>query len=256
MNTFSREYDISVDTEEPQQVLSFVNQQKTTTFNAVDASEREVASFTLGKGRADWGPLTIYAIMRSGDIYSICPYLPQNAYVATHSEYPVVSETSNSSVPSTYVHSLECFISAKQEFISKGSSTASKDLSAIYDYQHKYVHGLIKQIPPNAAFPMEGKAVLLHPPKTIKASSLRQGPFLLQPSPRNLEGSEGGDATDIAYFSFPTTEVNSVDETKAAEQLGVLVASYQDGRVDLFLDVEKVEARWDVKQVCRLNSIQ
>lgn len=48
---------------------------------AVDDSEREVASFTLGQGRADWGPLTVYAVMKSGDIYSICPYMPQNAYV-------------------------------------------------------------------------------------------------------------------------------------------------------------------------------
>ena len=48
---------------------------------AEDDLEREVASFTLGKGRADWGPLTVYAVMKSGDIYSICPYLPTNAYV-------------------------------------------------------------------------------------------------------------------------------------------------------------------------------
>jgi hypothetical protein len=50
---------------------------------ADDDSEREVASFTLGKGQADWGPLTVYAVMKSGDIYSICPYMPQNAYVCS-----------------------------------------------------------------------------------------------------------------------------------------------------------------------------
>lgn len=76
-----REYDISLDTEEPQQVLSFVPERKSGSFMAEDVSEREVASFTLGKGRADWGPLTVYAVMKSGDIYSICPYLPANAYV-------------------------------------------------------------------------------------------------------------------------------------------------------------------------------
>jgi nucleoporin NUP82 len=76
-----REYDISADPEEPQQVLSFVPEKKPKAFMAEDESEREVASFTLGKGRADWGPLTVYAITRSGDIYSICPYMPQNAYV-------------------------------------------------------------------------------------------------------------------------------------------------------------------------------
>jgi len=77
---FSREYDISVDPEEPQQVLSFIPEKKTSkSYLAEDPAEREVASFTLGKGKADWGPLTVYAIMRSGDIYSICPYMPKNA---------------------------------------------------------------------------------------------------------------------------------------------------------------------------------
>ena len=74
-----REYDISVDPEEPQQVLSFVPDKKKNSYLAEEGSEREVASFTFGKGKADWGPLTVYAIMRSGDIYAICPYMPQNA---------------------------------------------------------------------------------------------------------------------------------------------------------------------------------
>lgn len=77
--TFQSEYDISVDTEEPQQVLSFVPEKKTGTYVAEDPSEREVASFTLGRGKADWGPLTVYAVMKSGDIYSMCPYMPRNA---------------------------------------------------------------------------------------------------------------------------------------------------------------------------------
>jgi len=74
-----REYDISLDTEEPQQVLSFVPEKKTKSFIADDGSEREVVSFVLGKGRADWGPLTMYALMKSGDIYAICPYMPKNS---------------------------------------------------------------------------------------------------------------------------------------------------------------------------------
>jgi nucleoporin NUP82 len=78
----NREYDISVDTEEPQQVLSFVPERKSKSYLAEDASARQVASFALGKGRADWGPLTVYALMKSGDIYAICPYLPKNAYVS------------------------------------------------------------------------------------------------------------------------------------------------------------------------------
>lgn len=88
----------------------------------------------------------------------------------------------------------------------------------------------------------------MHPPSTIKNQPLRQGPFLLQPSPRALEGSEGGDATDIAYIAF--ADDDDEDHEGGTERLGVIVVTYQDGKVDVYLDVEKVEARWDSKQVC------
>jgi nucleoporin NUP82 len=77
------EYDTSVDAEEPLQVISFVpdRRRSSKTFNAIDSGEREVASFMLGKGMADWGPLTIYALMKNRDVYAVCPYMPKNAYV-------------------------------------------------------------------------------------------------------------------------------------------------------------------------------
>ncbi|KAJ7086738.1 hypothetical protein C8R44DRAFT_862052 [Mycena epipterygia] len=229
-----REYDISMDTEEPQQVLSFVPERKAKSFVAEDTSEREVASFSLGQGRADWGPLTVYAIMKSGDIYSICPYMPKNA-----------------SIPSSYVHSLECFISAKQEFLSQsqahGSSSTTRNLSTLYDYQHKYITALLKQLPPGTVFPASSRSVLMHPPTTIKARPARQGPFLLQPAPRILAGSDGGDATDIMYLAFGTDEdVEDDGEGGETEHLGVVVVVFQDGKIDVCLDVEKVEARWDM----------
>lgn len=76
------EYDIGVDTEEPQQVLTFVPERLRKSFSAEDDTERQVASFTLGQGKADWGPLTVYAVMKSGDIHAICPYIPQNTCVS------------------------------------------------------------------------------------------------------------------------------------------------------------------------------
>ncbi|PBL02649.1 hypothetical protein ARMGADRAFT_1050264 [Armillaria gallica] len=228
-----REYDISVDAEDPLQVLSFVPDKKPgRSYLAEDPADREVASFDLGKGKADWGPLTIYAVMKSGDIYSICPYMPKNA-----------------SIPSAYVHSLECFISAKLELLSRGStSAASKNLSTIYDYQQKYVSALVKQLPAGSVFPASSRSVPMHPPTTMKASPTRQGPFLLQPSPRMLEHSDGGEATDIAYLAFGNDYDNNEEEDGGeTEHLGVVMIAYQDGRVDLCLDVEKVEARWSNK---------
>ncbi|CCM04850.1 uncharacterized protein FIBRA_07043 [Fibroporia radiculosa] len=224
-----REYDMSVDSEEPQQTLFFVPDKKKNSFIAEDESEREVVSFTLGKGRADWGPLSIYAITRSGDIYAICPYMPKNA-----------------SIPLAYVHALECFVAAKQEFLARSpeEGTSSNGLENMYEYQHKYVAALVKQLPSDDAHPEASRFILMHPPSIMKNPPVRQGPFLLQPSPRTLEGSEGGDATDIIYLAFE----NEAEEAHGdMERLGVLLTSFQDGRVDVYLDLEKVEARWEHK---------
>ncbi|KAG2369934.1 hypothetical protein BDR07DRAFT_1387385 [Suillus spraguei] len=224
-----REYDISVDIEEPQQVLSFVPEKKTSkSYLAEDPAEREVASFTLGKGKADWGPahrLCCYEVRRH-----LChmPYMPQNA-----------------SVPSSYVHALECFISAKQEFLSQGASSGISVLSTLYDYQRKYVTTLLKQLPAGTVYPAISRSFSMHPPMTIKSQPMRQGPFLLQPSPRSLEDSEGGDATDIAYLAFIRDDDD--EDAGETERLGILIVTHQDGKVDVCLDVEKVEARWESK---------
>ena len=90
----------------------------------------------------------------------------------------------------------------------------------------------------------------MHPPTTIKSLPLRQGPFLLQPAPHNLEGSEGGNATDITYLSFGNSFEDVEGET---ERLGVILIAFQDGKIDVCLDVDKVEARWENKQVCHYS---
>lgn len=76
---------------------------------------------------------------------------------------------------------------------------------------------------------------------TIKARPSRQGPFLLQPAPKNIPQCEGGDACDIIYFSGTFGE--------AQDELGIACVTYTDGRVDVLIDVEKVEARWDTRHV-------
>lgn len=169
----------------------------------------------------------------------------------------IVNDVLYSSVPSSYIHSLECFISAKQEFLSQGASRTSPTLNAIYDYQQKYVSALLRELPSGTVFPATSRAVSLHPPTNIKSPPTRQGPFLLQPEPRILEGSDGGDATDIAYLVFGIESDDDDDserEGNPTEHLGIIIVAYQDGKVDLYLDVEKVEARWDGTHVCGKSS--
>lgn len=153
------------------------------------------------------------------------------------------------SIPSAYVHALECFVAAKQEFLSQSQSegSSSRNMAHLYDFQHRYVTALLKQLPPGTVYPAISRPVPMHPPRSTKSPPVRQGPFLLQPSPRTIDGSEGGDATDIAYVAFGSDVEEGVEgET---ERLGLVLAVFQDGRVDVYLDVEKVEARWAHKEV-------
>jgi len=111
----------------------------------------------------------------------------------------------------------------------------------------------MKQLPPGTAFPTSARSVSVHPPKTISNHPARQGPFLLQPDPRLLEGSEGGDATDITYLAFAPAEEEEAGEGRETEHLGVILVSFKDGKVDVYLDVDKVEAKWETKHDVRLG---
>ncbi|KLO19835.1 hypothetical protein SCHPADRAFT_864426 [Schizopora paradoxa] len=230
-----REYDVSLDPDEPCKVVDFVPPRKSGSFAADDDLEREVSSFTFGKGKADWGPLTIYASMKSGDVYAMCPYLPERA-----------------SVPASYIHSLECYVAAKQEFLNENGIDIDEAFSSLYDLQRKYVNGLLKQFPPGMSNPLSSSAqfISLHPPKSFTSKPAKQGPFLLQPSPSELPNSPGAEATDIAYVTLGNAfseDDDTSEQSLTSERLGVLVIAYQDGRVDVCLDLEKIEAKWESK---------
>jgi len=71
---------------------------------------------------------------------------------------------------------------------------------------------------------------------------MRQGPFLLQPAPLDL-GIIESTASDIAYIL-----AGDEDSDEDTEPLGVVVIVFSDGRVDMCLDTEKIEAQFDILQ--------
>ncbi|KAH8830692.1 hypothetical protein DL96DRAFT_1707496 [Flagelloscypha sp. PMI_526] len=230
-----REYNVSDDHTTPSQQISFFPR----SFFAGDEEDREIVSFTIGKSRADWAPLTLYAVTRLGDIYSICPYLPQRA-----------------SVPPSYIHSLDSFVFEKREVLSRGTSTAAKKLATMYEHQSAYVAGLLEQLPRGSKSPSFSlkETVLVQPPQNLKKQNpTRQGPFILRPFPSGLEHSTiVNEVTDMTYLSLGghILEEDGEDQFEA-ENLGVLLLAYKDGRVDLCLDVDKIEARWEVNSSLR-----
>ncbi|KAF8592657.1 hypothetical protein K439DRAFT_1650279 [Ramaria rubella] len=233
-----REYDISMDPEEPQQTLFFMPERPRTSSVRGDSSSRDVVSFCLGQGKADWGPLTVYALTKNGDLWAMCPFIPSNA-----------------SIPSAYIHALEYFVRAKEESAAKSNSPSNPDvtsqhsglsLSTLYAYQLKYVVSLSKQLPttPSTLFPSTSRSVPISAPSIVRSPPMRQGPFLFQPAPRELEGL-GGNATDLLYINVEGTSSLHAEEEGNEERLGVLALAYSDGKVDICLDVEKVEALWE-----------
>ncbi|KAF9509867.1 hypothetical protein BS47DRAFT_1348682 [Hydnum rufescens UP504] len=259
-----REYDVSRDAEEPQQSLSFVSPRTRGQYSVEDPSTREAVSFCIGQGNTDWSPLTVFALMKSGDVWAMSPFLPSNALV-----------------PSEYVPALECFVAAKRELIEAGTSAflSSHDLAPTTsiitdedaiaitnDQQLKYVNALMKQLLKSGALESADKATIslpsstssrvnVRPPIILKYPIARQGPFLLQPAPPEL-GSGDDDienpAMDIVYLTIDEDD-NGVEGDK--EKLGVIGIVYQDGKVDICLDTDKVEAKWDLQPSATKTSV-
>lgn len=123
------------------------------------------------------------------------------------------------------------------------------------DQQLKFVKGLARQILRVSEDNDSNKGgkrnspqthVTVQPPRN-KYPLARQGPFLFQPAPLDLGGmEEEAEATDITYLEVG---VEGCDDDADSEKLGALAVAYQDGRVDICLDTEKVEAQWELGTV-------
>lgn len=52
---------------------------KRTTFTAEDVASKTAVSFDLGQGDGEWGALAIWGCMKNGDVWTVCPFLPEFA---------------------------------------------------------------------------------------------------------------------------------------------------------------------------------
>lgn len=81
---------------------------------------------------------------------------------------------------------------------------------------------------------------LVHAPISPSFPPARQGPFLLQPAPKELGD---GVASDIVYLGIEAQE-DSNNKNAETTLIPVVAIAYSNGKVDVCLDVEKVEAKW------------
>ncbi|KAK4698743.1 nucleoporin NUP82, partial [Phenoliferia sp. Uapishka_3] len=124
----------------------------------------------------------------------------------------------------------------------------------LLSHQLKYVASLSKQASTSSQpIPTTDESTSSDPPLLIRiiaprnpSSLTKQGPFLLQPAPVELDNGHDSNACDIVYTSYQSKSMRNgvevVDPDSAG--LGVFAISYSDGKIDFCIEVEKVEACW------------
>jgi len=167
------------------------------------------------------------------------------------------------SLTPNYVHALSAFVSTKVDYLSTASPFPA--LEKRYSLQQQYVSSLVRQVTTSAppAFATDPDRAddddadeerdpstprdVVSPSRPALAPRL-QGPFLLQPAPAELDNGADGAACDLAYLASSSSSGGAAgageSEGDEGEGVGVLAIAYRDGKVDLCLEVEKVEARF------------
>lgn len=126
-----------------------------------------------------------------------------------------------------------------------------RELEAEYAAQLKFLQALVDQRSapwlPNGETPSmeeDEDIVSVKYPAYLRRAPTRQGPFLLQPAPHELDSDINEPlASDLRYVLLEPESTGQDDET-ATPAISFLLMSYEDGKVDVCIDVARVEATW------------
>lgn len=167
------------------------------------------------------------------------------------------SGSSGSNIPGLLLDSLTALTTAKLNHLATPGPAAQLSLyekrekEAEYAAQLKFLNALMDQRLDSHGSP-DGSASLDHGeeridvkyPTYLRSLPTRQGPFLLQPAPRELESDEDEPvASDLAYMLVDPDPSDESEEDAFAPP-AFLLMSYQNGKIDVCIDVAKVEATW------------
>ena len=222
---YIREYDVSVDSEEPLQTLCFlhtsmmpgsnnisVQSTKSKGFSADDERASECVSFDIGKCDNDWSPLTLYGMMKNGDIYAICPFIPTNA-----------------SVSSSYIVNLKAITEAKLKELSYGEDEVAEGRTS---QQLRWINAMYKQM---QASELENSSFFnCNPPKSV-GSLIRQGPFLTFDNDDDDDDDDGIEACDLITLNPADCPLN------------IFMLVFSNGKVEIQLENVGIEGRWSTR---------
>lgn len=203
-----------------------------------DSFEMEVAAASFGeRSSGGWSSMTLWIAMREGDVYALCPLLPEK-WVP----------------PSTLVPSLSVSIVAKIATFEDDHS-ASDRIKQLAQQQLAWMGDLDNQTPtiiePTAGYlPLE---VYSRPSKPGRVPKL-QGPFEFELAPEVSEDELDSLISDIYVIGGKVNAEELMsgedDELELEEgdleglSLGIVCLLTSSGRVQICLDLDGVEAQW------------
>jgi nucleoporin NUP82 len=203
-----------------------------------DSFEMEVAAACFGgRGSGGWSPMTLWIAMREGDVYALCPLLPEKW-----------------APPPALIPSLSVSIVAKVASM-EDDPEISEQLKLLSQQQLAWMSDLDNQDPVIHEAPMgePSAEIYTRPVKPGRVPKL-QGPFEFDLSPEESEDELdsllsdiyviGGkiDAEELMYGEEDDLEMDDVDQEGLSMNLVCLLSS--SGRVSICLDLYGIEAQW------------
>jgi len=202
-----------------------------------DSFEMEVASACFAsRGSSGWSPMTLWIAMREGDLYALCPLLPERW-----------------APPPTLIPSLSVSIVAKVANL-EDDPDVSEQSKLLSQQQLAWMSDLDNQDPviteaPFGDPPIEVYTRPSHPGKVPKL----QGPFDFELAPDESEDELDTMLTDIFVIGpkLDTSELMlgededlEMDTYHEGLSCGVVCLLSTSGRVTICLDLDGVEAQW------------
>lgn len=279
----SRVFGLSAEDDDATTAVSFtlcVNESPLSRSTPFDADTDHTAG-SASRGPSDWSPLTIFGLMKNGDVWALCPFLPKSAVVPAayiHNLAKLASHRANSieSAQTSHVDAQLRYVNGLLKQASQGASgrlTHSRRQSSVTPGPERFAPSRststmdLDQLAdgPSASAGASGAdetmeeihdgPVRLHPPFWSFIQDIRhsgsakkpprpQGPFLLKPAPVELCDERESVACDMMW-TWLTVETGDAASDGAVTGIAALSIVGHDGRVDVGLIFDLVEAVWD-----------
>ncbi|KAF9103082.1 hypothetical protein BGX27_010737, partial [Mortierella sp. AM989] len=203
-----RMYDVAVNPDEPEQVFNFAEGEQTSGTYGLDVDL--ATSFCFGSKYSPWGQLAVYCLTQWGDIYMMCPVMPSNCYLDASDLDDIRFQLGRHHI-------------------------TDNELSELEQVKRDWLESLLET---KQAHPFSDEVVAVQNPVMKVAKVARQGPFLYQPAPIELEDDDNK-ASDILSL-----------EAEAAE---ILVVAHSSGKLDVCIAVDRPAPRWTLPKRMKNN---